>query len=116
MMILKIKTIACTHAALKIPRMASQTYHFILSGAFTHCREREDRMRKAREARQAKIKEREDKQKELELKAQQKVESTNYAQEKKIREDRDRALARYANYIDTLCYYVGCKVYCIYFS
>ena len=52
-------------------------------------------MRKAREARQAKIKEREDKQKELELKAQQKVESTNYAQEKKIREDRDRALARY---------------------
>ena len=34
-------------------------------------------MRKAREARQAKIKEREDKQKELELKAQQKVESTN---------------------------------------
>ena len=94
MMILKIKTSAYTHATLKTPRMASLTYHFILSGAFTHCREREDRMRKAREARQAKIKEREDKQKELELKAQQKVESTNYAQEKKIREDRDRALAR----------------------
>ena len=73
-------------------------------------------MRKAREARQAKIKEREDKQKELELKAQQKVESTNYAQEKKIREDRDRALARYGNYIDRLCYYFGYKFYGIYFS
>lgn len=51
-------------------------------------------MRKAREARQLKLKEREDKQKELELKAQQKVESTNYAQEKKNKEDRERALAR----------------------
>lgn len=51
-------------------------------------------MKKVKEARQAKIKERETKQKEMEIKSQQKTESTNSALEKKIREEKDRALAR----------------------
>jgi len=53
-----------------------------------------EKMKKVQEARQAKIKALADKHQELEKKSQQKAESSSQAQERKIREEKERAFLR----------------------